>query len=86
MCSCHAKFLLDEDILQNACQRAQESSKQRSQQESNAQILAQVEKLHIALNLLQNQHSKIFQLLQNGQQSWKLDIVPSFCPRLLLGG
>ena len=66
-CSCHAKFLLDEDIVQNACQRAQESK--RSQQESNTQILEQVEKLQNAINLLQNQHSKLFQLLQNGQQS-----------------
>ena len=65
------KFRLDEDILQNACQRVQDNRQQRSLQESNAQILSEVERLHAALLLLQDQHSKLFQMLQNGsQQSW----------------
>ena len=61
-------FRLDEDILQNACQRVQENRQQRSLQESNEQILSEVERLHAALTLLQNQHSKLFQLLQNGSR------------------
>ncbi|XP_032796549.2 transient receptor potential channel pyrexia isoform X1 [Daphnia magna] len=62
------KFRLDEEIVQSACQRVQDNRQQRSQQESNAQILAEVERLHAALLLLQNQHSKLFQLLQSGNQ------------------
>jgi hypothetical protein len=62
------KFRLDEDILQNACQRVQDNRQQRSLQESNAQILSEVERLHVALLLLQDQHSKLFQMLQNGSQ------------------
>lgn len=61
-------FRLDEDIIQNACQRVQENKQQRSLHESNAQILSEVERLHSALLLLQNQQSKLFQMLQNGSQ------------------
>ena len=67
MCACHANFLLDEQILQSACQRAQES-RQRLQPDANASILAEIDKLNAAVQLLQTQNSKLLQLLQSGQQ------------------
>ncbi|XP_057381320.1 transient receptor potential cation channel protein painless-like [Daphnia carinata] len=62
------KFRLDEEIVQSACQRVQDNRQQRSQQENNAQILAEMERLHAALLLMQNQQSKLFQLLQSSNQ------------------
>lgn len=63
MCSCHVKFRLDEQILQAAIQRAQDYNKQ--QEATNAHILAEMDRLHSAVLLLQNQNSKLLQLLQS---------------------
>ena len=73
MCSCHAKFRLDEQILVTAIQRAQDYSNRSAtitqQEATNAHILAEMDRLHTAVQVLQNQNSKLLQLLQNGRQS-----------------
>ena len=71
--SCHAKFRLDEQILVTAIQRAQDYSNRSAtitqQEATNAHILAEMDRLHTAVQVLQNQNSKLLQLLQNGRQS-----------------
>ena len=73
MCSCHVKFRLDEQILQSAIQRAQDYSNRSAaatqQEATNAHILAEMDRLHSAVLLLQNQNSKLLQLIQSSHQS-----------------
>lgn len=65
-CTCHSGFRLDEEIISNACQRAQNGGQEEQKsKEENSLLVEKMNRMETMLIQLQSDQSKLFEILQS---------------------